>query len=467
MNEKLNEFKSFIRGKRVALIGAGISNMTCVDALLNYGAEITVRDKNTDPTYTPDGEGGRVVRVKPILDSKGVGYRFGEDYLDELDEDVLIKTPGIRYDVVQIAEAVGRGALLTSESELFCSLCPCRIFAVTGSDGKTTTTTLIHKMLSEEYAPTENRVWLGGNIGTPLFCEIENVKSEDAVVLELSSFQLQTMKFSPFCAVVTNITPNHLNWHVDMNEYVSSKANIFRNQERGARAVFNAENAYTAEFAKEAKSEVTLFSSKRLLERGICFVNGEIIFNGKKILDRSDIRLVGDHNVENYMAAIAATEGFVSLETVKKIANTFGGVRHRLEEVCEKNGVKYYNSSIDTTPSRTMAALGAFNEKVILICGGSDKNIPMEPMLPVIEKKTKFTVLTGATGEKLYVSLKEYGYPQDKMTYIRDFDAAVKAAADKAVCGDKVLLSPAAASFDSFRNFEVRGDRFCELVRKL
>lgn len=467
MNEKLSLFKEQIKGRTVALIGAGISNMTCIDLLLSYGAEVTVRDKNPDPTYTPDGEGGRVERVIPILNSKKVKYSFGENYLDGLNEDILIKTPGIRYDIPEISGAVARGATLTSESELFCRLCPCKIFAVTGSDGKTTTTTLIYKMLSEEYSSEKRKVWLGGNIGTPLFCEIENVKPDDAVVLELSSFQLQTMSFDPYCSVVTNITPNHLNWHIDMNEYVDSKANIFKRQTKGQRAVFNAENTYTASFAEKAVCDVTLFSSKRKLERGVCLCDGEILYDGKKMLDRSDIRLVGDHNVENYMAAIAATYGFVSNETIKRIAETFGGVRHRLEEVCEKNGVKFYNSSIDTTPTRTMAALGAFEQRVIIICGGSDKNIPMEPMLPVIKEKTKYAVLTGTTGEKLFELLKLSGYPEDKMAYIRDFDAAVKFAASQADNGDIVLLSPAAASFDSFRNFEVRGDRFCKIVKDL
>lgn len=467
MNEKLNEFKKNIKGRTVALIGAGISNMTCIDLLLSYGAKITVRDKNPDPTYTPDGEGGRVVAVKPILDLKGVDYRFGEDYLEELDEKILIKTPGIRFDVHQIAAAVRRGAELTSEAELFCRLCPCKIFAVTGSDGKTTTTTLIYKMLSEEYSASDKKVWLGGNIGTPLFCEIENVKAGDIAVLELSSFQLQTMRFAPYCSVVTNITPNHLNWHIDMDEYVESKANIFKFQEKGQRTVLNAENAYTAKFADEAACDVTLFSSKRALAKGICLCGDEILYDGKKILERSDIRLVGVHNVENFMAAIAAVYGFVSQDTIKKIANTFGGVRHRLEEVCTKNGVRFYNSSIDTTPSRTMAALSAFDKKVVLICGGSDKNIPTEPMLPVIKEKTKFAVLTGTTGEKLHRQLKEFGYPGDKMTYIRDFDTAVRFAAANSESGDVVLLSPAAASFDSFRNFEVRGDRFCKIVKEL
>lgn len=468
MNEKLEAFKKYIAGKSVALIGAGISNMTCVAPLLSWGAAVCVRDKDPDPTYTPDGEGGRVERVRPLLDSLGAAYRFGDDYLKELCEDVIIKTPAVRYDVPEIAGAVARGAELTSEVGLFCRLCPCPIFAVTGSDGKTTTTTLIHKMLSEEYSGMGKRVWLGGNIGTPLFPETENVSAEDYAVLELSSFQLQTMDFSPYCAVVTNISPNHLNWHRDMDEYVRSKANIFAGQREDQRAVFNAENAYTASFAGEARANVTLFSSKRKPDGNAVWLDGDMIYcEGKPVMRRSDIRLVGDHNVENYMAAIAATRGLVSDCTVRKVAGSFGGVRHRLEEVLEKDGVRFYNSSIDTTPSRTMAALGAFCGNVILICGGSDKNIPMEPMIPVIKEKTRFVCATGTTGEKLYAMLVAAGYPSESIVYERDFDTAVTVACEKAKRGDVVLLSPAAASFDSFRNFEVRGNRFCELIKNI
>lgn len=472
MNEKLEKFKEYIKGKEVAMIGAGISNMASLDLLLRFGASVTMYDRSPEPTYTPDGEGGRVAAVIPILKEKGVGYHFGENYLEKLRADIILKTPAVRYDVPELAAAVKDGAVLSSEVGLFCELCPCRIFAVTGSDGKTTTTTLIYKMLSEEFHGTETEIHLGGNIGTPLLPEIESIKEHDFVVLELSSFQLQTMRFSPFCAVVTNISPNHLNWHTDMTEYVESKANIFAYQMSGCRAVFNAENKYTREFASRAKSDVTLFSSKGKPDgRSIFLREDKLVFSDgdgeREIMSRQDIRLVGVHNAENYMAATAAVRGIVSDARVKKVAREFCGVRHRLEEVACSRGIKYYNSSIDTTPSRTIAALNSFEDRVILIIGGSDKNIPPEPMLPVILEKTKFVCATGATGEKLFGLLLDFGYPRENIIYERDFDAAVKLACGRAQSGDTVLLSPAAASFDSFRNFEVRGDRFCDIVRKL
>lgn len=470
INQKLEDFKKYIKGKSVALIGSGISNMSCVDLLLSYGAEITVRDKNPDPTYTPDGEGGADVRVLPILSAKGIKTRFGDDYLDDLYENVIIKTPAIRCDVPQIAEAVKNGARLTSESELFCTLCPCRIIAVTGSDGKTTTTTLIYKMLSAEAEKCGHRVFLGGNIGTPLFPLIESVSENDFAVLELSSFQLHTMKFIPYRAVITNISPNHLNWHTDMNEYAESKANIFRFQDENCGLVLNRTDGYTNAFAERAKAKVTLFSSKEEPDGDAVWLCGNDIYarsggESRKVLSRDEIRIVGLHNVENYMAAIAATEGLVSDETVRKIAKEFPGVRHRIEEVCERGGVKYYNSSIDTTPSRTIAALNSFDRPPVVICGGSDKNLPLESLVDILMKKAKYIVLTGTTGVKLKALLSAAGC--DKFAYEGDFKRAVKLAASRAEKGDAVLLSPAAASFDSFRNFERRGDFFCNIVKNL
>ncbi len=470
INQKLEDFRKYIKGKRVALIGSGISNMSCVDFLLFCGAQITVRDKNPDPTYTPDGEGGADVRVLPILSAKCVKTRFGDGYLDDLYEDVIIKTPAIRCDVLQIAEAVKNGARLTSESELFCTLCPCRIIAVTGSDGKTTTTTLIYKMLSAEAEKRGYRVFLGGNIGTPLFPITESVGENDLAVLELSSFQLHTMKFMPYRAVITNISPNHLNWHTDMNEYAESKANIFRFQDESCGLVLNLGDGYTKDFAKRARAKVTLFSSEEEPQGDAVWLCGNDIYarsggESRRVLCRDEIRIQGLYNVENYMAAIAAVQGLVSDETVRKIAGEFSGVRHRTEEVCEKNGVKYYNSSIDTTPSRTIAALGSFDCPTVVICGGSDKNLPLEPLVDVLVKKAKYIVLTGTTGIKLAALLSAAGC--DRYIYEGDFERAVRLAASRAEKGDAVLLSPAAASFDCFRNFERRGDFFCDIVKNL
>ncbi len=470
INEKLEKFKEYIKGKTVALVGAGISNMSCVDMLLSYGATLTVRDKNPDPTYTPDGEGGRVERVAPILSEKGVGMRFGDGYLSDLCENIIIKTPAIRSDLPEFAQAEENGSVLTSEAELFCNLCPCKIIAVTGSDGKTTTTTLISEMLSAETENTEKRVFLGGNIGTPLLPKVGEMRACDFAVLELSSFQLHRMSFAPYRAVITNISPNHLNWHTSMTEYAESKANIFARQDENCRLVLNACDGYTDDFRSRARSQVVLFSSKGDPDGDAVWLSGNDIFarlSGKteKVMSRADIRLVGLHNVENYMAAIAALDGLISKETVIKVAGEFAGVRHRIEEVCTKNGVKFYNSSIDTTPTRTLAALRSFENPPIVICGGSDKNLPMDTLAAELEKRAKYVVLTGTTGVRLAELFDAVGYK--KYTYERDFEKAVRAAADVAEKGDVVLLSPAAASFDSFRNFEKRGDFFCDIVRNL
>lgn len=469
-NEKLKKFKEYIKGKSIALVGAGISNMSCVDMLLSYGATLTVRDKNPDPTYTPDGEGGRVERVAPILSEKGVDMRFGDDYLSGLCEAVIIKTPGIRSDLPEFISAEKSGSVLTSEAELFCNLCPCRIIAVTGSDGKTTTTTLVHKMLSAEPENAERHIFLGGNIGTPLLPEVEKMRSCDFAVMELSSFQLHRMSFVPYRAVITNISPNHLNWHTDMTEYAESKANIFARQDKNCRLVLNSCDGYTNDFRARASSQAVLFSSGGEPEGDAVWLSGNDIFarfsgKARKVMSRSDIRLVGLHNVENYMAAIAALDGLVSDETVRRVAGEFAGVRHRIEEVCTKGGVKFYNSSIDTTPTRTLAALRSFEKPPIVICGGSDKNLPMDALAKELEKRAKYVVLTGSTGVRLAELLDTLGYK--KYTYERDFEKAVRIAAGIAEDGDTVLLSPAAASFDSFRNFEKRGDFFCETVRNL
>ena len=462
MNEKLVSFKEWIKGKHVALVGMGISNRAAADFLLSCGARLTARDKNP----APDAE------TVDFLRTRGVRMIYGESYLSDIDEDVIFKSPGIRYDVPELLRAGERGAVVTSEMEVFCALCPCRIFAVTGSDGKTTTTTVISKMLERAAEKSGARVFLGGNIGTPLLPMIEEIGEEDFAVLELSSFQLHTMKFTPYSAVITNITPNHLNWHTSMEEYTDCKRNIWRYQTEECRLVLNAENELTRAMADEAPSHVTLFSSKQKPGHlDSCYYNDGAIwyYDGTEhfVMNRSDIKIVGMHNVENYMAAVSAVWGIVGTEDMTEVARTFGGVRHRIELVAEKNGVKFYNSSIDTSPTRTLAALSSFEEKLIVIVGGYDKHIPIEPLIAPLAAKAKFVVATGDTGMQVLEELVEFGYPRRSIAYIGSFDDAVSYAAGRAKSGDTVLLSPAAASFDAFPNFERRGDRFTELVKEL
>ncbi len=460
----IEEFNCFIKGKSVALVGAGISNISSLDFFLCRGARLTVRDKNEHLEEA----------TLSLLREKNIPTVLGEGYLDALSEDIILRSPGIRPDLPEFAAACGKGALLTSEMEIFLSLCPAKKYAVTGSDGKTTTTTLIAKLLEEEKnrVGAPGKVYLGGNIGTPLLPFLDKMSENDAAVVELSSFQLFDMSAHIDSAVITNITPNHLNWHTDMNEYIAAKAKIFEGQNASERLVLNFENDITRSFANEAKSEVTLFSSKRELSgRAAYLCEDDIIYSDgerkTRIMSRADIKIPGLHNVENYLAAISAVWGEVSAESIINVAKNFGGVEHRIELVGELGGVKYYNSSIDTSPTRTAAALNSFSEKLIVIVGGYDKKIPLEPLAPLLSDRAKFIVCTGATGEKIKAIMEDFGYPRENIVYHSGFDDAVSAAAARAVRGDTVILSPACASFDAFKNFAARGDRFKEIVHAM
>lgn len=459
MNERLQQFKNYIKGKRVALLGMGISNRAAVDFLLSAGAQLSARDQNPNPN----------AQITEFLTSRGVKMIYGEGYLSDITEDLVFKSPGIRCDIPALDEAAGRGVIITSEMEVFVALCPCKLFAVTGSDGKTTTTTLVSEMLKRAAARTGDRVYLGGNIGTPLLPFIEEMRPSDFAVLELSSFQLHTMKTAPVSAIVTNVSPNHLNWHTCMDEYVESKKNVYALQDASCRLTLNANNEITLAMAAESKAPVTFFSSTGLAPtaaHNCVFENGVIFYDGTPVMKREDIKLVGMHNVENYMAAISAVWGWAEISDMLEVARNFGGVAHRIELVTERDGVKYYNSSIDTSPTRTLAALASFEQKLVAIVGGYDKHIPIEPLIAPLAEKAKFVVATGDTGLEVLWKLKEHGYPVRNTAYIGDFDGAVRFAMQKAERGDTVILSPAAASFDAFPNFEARGNRFCELVTK-
>ncbi len=465
---KLTDFYSFIQNKTVSVIGIGISNTPLIDFLLTHGAKVTARDIKTRE---------KLGSLAESLEDKGVRLILGEGYLDNLDEELLFKAPGIRCDLPPFLEAVRRGAVLTSEMELFFELCPCRIFGITGSDGKTTTTTLTYKLLEAEQERTGSgaKVWVGGNIGKPLLPEIEAIKENDFAVVELSSFQLHTMKKSPFACAITNVTPNHLNWHTDMEEYTLAKENIFLHP-GNHRRVLNWGDARTRAMAPLTNAPVIWFSGKEEAplegaEAVICEREGIIgvkTADGfEPVLSSDSIRIPGRHNVENYMTAIALTLGFVSYDVIRALAESFGGVEHRCEFIREIGGVKYYNSSIDSSPTRTEAALRAFREKVIVICGGYDKQIPYEPLAKPLIDCAKTVVLVGATAPKIKAALLACpDYAGSPVIIEADsFEGACMAARDTASAGDTVILSPASASFDLFKNFEERGRRFKDIVR--
>ncbi|HHW00085.1 MAG TPA: UDP-N-acetylmuramoyl-L-alanine--D-glutamate ligase [Clostridiaceae bacterium] len=464
MNTKLNEYKSWIKTKKVAVLGIGISNTPLIKYLAKLGVDITAFDKADED---------QLKETLNNLAGLNVKYVLGKDYLSKLNGfDVIFKTPKVRFDIPELVKERERGAVVTSEMEVFVELCPAEIFAVTGSDGKTTTTTLIYNILKEE----GYRCWLGGNIGTPLLDKIDEIKESDKVVLELSSFQLHTMQKSPNIAVVTNMAPNHLDVHKSMEEYIDAKKNIFRYQGQNDKVVLNYDNSITKGFAEEAKGKVVYFSRCGQTDSGAVLENGRLVYksSGKtlEIVNADDIVIPGEHNVENYLAAIAAVIEHVKPETIKRVATTFKGVEHRIELAREVRGIKFYNDSIGTSPSRTMAGLKSFRQKVILIAGGYDKNIPYDDMGEIMAERVKCLVLTGATGPKirdaLLKEIERSGRGKDIPVFMcKSLEEAVQTAYENAVSGDVVLFSPASASFDMFRNFEERGNKFKEIVNNL
>ena len=450
-----DKLKNMVCNKRVAVLGVGVSNRPLIDMLLKFNADVVVHDMKSAE---------KLGKTYSELTDKGVKFSLGPDYLENIEADVIFRSPGIRPDSAGILRAVGKGANITSEMQVFFELCPATIIAITGSDGKTTTTTLVSKLLEE----AGKKVYLGGNIGRPLLPLADEMTKDDFAVVELSSFQLQTMTKSPHVAIITNISPNHLDWHIGMEEYILAKKNILRYQTKNDIAVLNAENEITSRLAKDAKGGVLLFSSKN--EANVCIKDGYICFNDERVIEVGDIILPGRHNVENYMATIAATRSYVNSDAVKKVAESFKGVEHRCEFVRELDMVKYYNSSIDSSPTRTMAALGNFRERVILLCGGYDKHLDYTPLGPSMCRGAKAVIVTGATKEKIKTALltcPEYDKNKTALYEAADYGEAVILAHKIAKPGDIVLLSPASASFDCFENFTERGNFFKKKVNEL
>lgn len=454
MNQLLEEKIAAWRHRTIVVLGLGVSNRPLVRLLLENGCRVIGCDRT--PREKLDAE---------VLDLevKGAELRVGDGYLDNLPADLVFRTPGMHPNTPALTALRQRGAEITSEMEIFFEVCPCTLLAVTGSDGKTTTTTLIAKMLQ---AAGKN-VWLGGNIGTPLLPQVNEMHPEDYAVVELSSFQLMDMRRSPHVAVVTNLAPNHLDIHKNMEEYVEAKKNIFRFQKAGDVLILNHDNAITDGFTGNG---TTLKFSRRERTDGAWVEDGTIFVLGRPVLKTADILIPGVHNIENYMAAILAVQGLVDDETVRNVARTFGGVEHRIELVRVKDGVRYYNDSIASSPSRTIAGLRSFPEKVILIAGGYDKHIPYDVLGPEICAHVSKLFLGGATGEKIRQAVEnapEYEIGKPEIQDCGDFDHAFYAAVAAAKPGDTVLMSPASAAFDQFKNFMVRGEHFKKLVMEL
>ena len=453
MISAFEQYFSSLQNKKVAVLGLGVSNRPLVRLLLEFGCSVVGCDKT--PRENLDAE---VLQ----LEKMGCKLHVGEDYLEGVEADVVFRTPGMHPGNPAIVALRSRGAQITSEMEVFFEVCPCHLIAVTGSDGKTTTTTLISEMLKA----AGKTVWLGGNIGTPPLPLVRKMQKEDYAVVELSSFQLMDMTRSPERALITNLAPNHLDIHKDMEEYVEAKKNIFRYQDSQGLLVLNGDNEITASFRGNG---ITRFFSRQG-EAYVCLKDGVIFREGQPVLPVADILIPGVHNVENYMAAIAMVEGLVEDDVVRQVAKTFGGVEHRIELVRVKDGVKFYNDSIASSPSRTIAGLRSFPEKVILIAGGYDKHIPYDVLGPEICAHVKKLFLGGATGEKIrqaVVNCPEYDPSALEIVDCGSFEPAVRAAAQAAKPGDVVLMSPASAAFDQFKNFMVRGDYYKKLVKEL
>jgi len=474
----VNNYINSLIGKRVAVIGAGISNTPLIDLLLEAGVDTTVCDKSSREKLGEAAENFR---------RKGAKLKLGEGYLNELDGDVIFRTPGLMPTSPAIRDAVARGAVLTSEMEVFFDICPCKIIAITGSDGKTTTTSIIADILKNE----GKTVHVGGNIGTPLLSRADEIQPDDIAVIELSSFQLITMKKSPDIAVVTNLSPNHLDIHKDMEEYVEAKRNIYKHQKLRDRVVFNFDNGITREYAKNAPADDILFFSKnKKVKNGVYLYNGTVYestdWGATAIMQAEDIILPGEHNIENYLAACAAVKGIAGYDSIRKTAKSFSGVEHRLEFVRELRGVKYYNDSIASSPSRAIAGIKALttysrgsgsdnrNGNLILIAGGKDKGVAFDELATEIVDRVKTLVLTGAAAHLILIAVENVldNEPADHpkaLEIIQSgcFEDAVVKASKAAKEGDIVLLSPACTSFDSFKNFVERGNTFKSIVSKL
>ena len=458
----VEEYFENLRGKRLTVVGLGISNRPLVKMLLEHGFPVECRDRTPREKLLPE-----VLE----LERMGAKLTLGEDYLEGIQADVVFRTPGLNAFCPQLSALREQGVTVTSEMEAFFSVCPCPILGVTGSDGKTTTTTLIAKLLEK----SGKTVWCGGNIGTPLLPQAAQIRPDHVAVVELSSFQLMDMTASPHVAVLTNLSPNHLDIHKDMEEYVTAKENLYLHQGAGDITVLNMDNEITNSFVPKAKGRVLQFSRKSRPAKGYYLRQDQMICRTEdgreqEIMHADDILIPGVHNIENYMAAFCAVDGMVSREDMVSLAKTFGGVSHRIELVREKDGVKYYDSSIDSSPSRTTACLRSFHQKVILVAGGKDKGISYDSLGPELRDHVKLMVLTGMTAGKIRAAAEQtegYDGTNPRIIDVEGFDDAIRRAAAEALPGDVVILSPASTSFDRFRNFEERGDRFKQVVLSL
>ena len=463
INKKLEEFNEYIRYRKIAIIGLGVSNLPLLDYMYEKKAKVTVFDERTIDKIPKD--------IMDKITNYSYKFHLGEKCLENLKGfDIVFRSPSCLPTKPELEAEEKRGAIITTEIEMLMKICPCKIVGVTGSDGKTTTTSLINAILSE----VGYKTFLGGNIGTPLFTKLSEMSPDDIVVLELSSFQLMGMEISPDIALITNITPNHLNIHKDYEEYIEAKKNIFKYQNNDSILVLNYDNEITNSCAKEAKGKVIFFSDKEKLDNGF-IIDNKVIKEcedkvRKHILNTNEVILRGEHNYQNIAAALAVTKTLVKTEDAVKTIKNFKPVEHRIELVRELNGVKWYNDSASSSPTRTLAGINAFDEPITLIAGGYDKNLDYKPIAKPIVKKVKNLILIGQTAGKIFDCVKEELEKQNKDLDIymcENLEQTVNLAKKVTKSGEIVLFSPASASFDMFKNFADRGIQFKNLVNKL
>lgn len=463
VNKKLEEFNEYIRFRKVAVIGLGVSNMPLLEYLYEKKAQVTVFDERTMDEIPSE--------TINKINTYEFSYSFGKNCLEKLNGfNIIFRSPSCLPTRIELQKEAERGAIVTTEVEMLMEMCPCKIVGVTGSDGKTTTTSLINAILKKAGYKT----FLGGNIGTPLFTKLPEMEPNDIVVLELSSFQLMNMHISPDIAIITNITPNHLNIHKDYQEYIDAKKCIFKNQNEKGILILNYDNDITRECAKEANGNVVFFSSKVKLDNGF-IVDGEIIKEctdkvRKHILNTDEVILRGNHNFQNIATALAATKTLVDTDIAVQAIKEFKPVEHRIEFVKEIDGVKWYNDSASSSPTRTISGINAFKENIILIAGGYDKNLEYEPLAKPVVDKVSTLILIGQTAEKIYDVVKNESEKENKKINIYMCDTleqTIEIAKKSAKKGDVVLFSPASASFDMFKNFADRGHKFKDLVNKI
>ncbi len=462
-NEKLEEFNNFVKNKKVAIIGLGVSNIPLLDYFHELNSKISVFDN----------------REKEELDSTiidkiynyGITYYGGKNNLENLNGfDIIFRSPSVMPYREELKKEADRGAIITTEIEMVLKLTPSKTIGITGTEGKTTTTSIIYEIIKK----AGYNCFLGGNIGKPIFTLVKDMTPDDVIILEMSSFQLTNMDVSPDISVVTNIFPDHLNVHSSYEEYREQKKNIFKHQSEKGITVLNYDNEFTRQFAKETNGKVILFSSKEKLEDGYIYDTSDETIKycedgvRRHLIKKGDIKLRGIHNYENICAALAATKTLVDIDTAVETIKNFKGVEHRLEFVRELNNVKWYNDSIGTSPASTIAGLNAFNEDIILLAGGSDKGLDYKEVGEAIAKKVRTLILTGPTATKIEEATRNaVNGDKVEICFVENLEEAVKLANKKARKGDIVLLSPASASFDAFKNFEDRGNKFKEFTNAL